>query len=412
MPVINLEKNTVVSNPKLWTLDFVLICLSSFTVCLTFHSLIPTLPMYIQEYGGSKGMAGLAIAALTVAAVVIRPVTGWALDRYGRRAILITGLLTFLIPSLVYTLMLPIIPLLFFRFLQGFGWGIGTTSQATVASDVIPRSRLGEGLGFYSLAVSISLAMAPAIGLWMVDRFSFRVLFIVGSLLTMASLFLALVIKYPKLEATNQKSKLVFMEKLALHPSVIILLTTTTYSSLLSFLALFVQQKGMSTAGLFFTVLAITMLVSRPLAGTIVDRKGRSGYDLTVFSGLATIIASMIIVAQTSSLWQLIAGGILFGIGFGSVQPTMLALCINSVPSVRRGAANATYWTAFDIGIAFGSVLWGIIANYFGYVVMFYLNIVPPLLALLVYCTSGKPLSTNRPASGGRGSGEGPGVHK
>lgn len=240
-------------------------------------------------------------------------------------------------------------------------------------------------MGFFSLAVSISLATAPAIGLWLVDRFSFHALFIVGSLLTLTSLVLALLIKYPRLEASNQKSKLVFMEKLALRPSVVMLLTTTTYSSLLSFLALFAQQKGMSTAGLFFTVVAITTFVSRPLSGTIVDKKGRSGYDLTVYSGLAAIIASMIIVAQISSVWHLIFGGVLFGIGFGFVQPAMLALCINSVPSVRRGAANATYWTAFDIGVAFGSVLWGIIASYFGYVVMFYLNIIPPLLALLVY---------------------------
>lgn len=390
MEVIQSKKHTVEAKPRLWTLDFVLICLSSLMVCLAFHSLIPTLPMYIQEHGGSRGMAGLAMAALTVAAVIIRPITGWALDRYGRRVILVTGLLAFLIPSLVYSLMLPIIPLLFFRFVQGFGWGIGTTSQGTVASDVIPRRRLGEGLGFFSLAVSISLATAPALGLWVVDRFSFRALFIAGALLTIASLALALLIKYPKLEASNQTAKRGFMEKLVLCPSLVILLTTITYSALLSFLALFVQQKGMSTAGLFFTVVAITTFVSRPLAGATVDRKGRSGYDLTVFLGLTAIIAAMIIIAQTSSLWHLICGGILFGIGFGSVQPTMLALCINSVPFNRRGAANATYWTAFDIGVALGSVLWGIIANYFGYVVMFYLNIIPPLLALLLYLTNKK----------------------
>jgi len=394
MTVIQNGMHAVASKPKLWTLNFVLTCLSSLTVCLAFHSLIPTLPIYIQEHGGSKGLAGLALAALTVAAVIIRPITGWALDRYGRRVILITGLLTFLIPSLVYTLMLPIIPMLFFRFVQGFGWGISGTSQGTVASDVIPRRRLGEGLGFFSLATSISLAMAPAIGLWLVDRYSFHALFIAGSVLTMTSLVLALMVKHPKMEGSNQTSKLVFMEKLALRPSVIILLTTITYSSLLSFFALFVQQKGMSTAGLFFTVVAITTFVSRPLSGTIVDRKGRSGYDLTVFSGLAAIIASMIIIAQLSSMLHLIFGGILFGIGFGSVQPTMLTLCINNVPSNRRGAANATYWTAFDIGVAFGSVLWGIIANYFGYVVMFYLNIIPPILALLVYLMNKKEAKT------------------
>lgn len=378
-----LKKNQIEST--LWNGNFLLICLSSLTVCLAFHSLIPTLPLYIQEHGGSKGTAGLAMAALTVAAVIIRPVTGWALDRYGRRAILIAGLLTFMVPSLVYTLMLPIIPLLFFRFIQGFGWGIGSTSQGTVASDIIPRSRLGEGLGFFGLTTSISLAMAPALGLWLVDRFSFQALFIFSSFLAGASLVFALMIKYPKLENPGPTFKLVFMEKLAIRPSMVILLTTITYSSLLSFLALHVQQKGISTAGLFFIVMAITTFVSRPLAGTIVDKKGSSGYDVTIFSGLTAIIASMIIIAQISSLGYLLIGGILFGIGFGFVQPTMLALCISRVPSARRGAANATYWTAFDIGVAAGSIFWGIISNYFGFAIMYYLNIVPPLLAVAVY---------------------------
>lgn len=371
----------------LWNLNFVLICLSSLAVCLSFHSLIPTLPLYIEGYGGSRGMAGLAMAALTVAAVIIRPVTGWALDRFGRRVILITGLLAFMVPSLVYTLMLPIVPLLFFRFIQGFGWGIGSTAQGTVASDVIPGSRLGEGLGFYSLAVSVSLAVAPAMGLWLVDRFSFQVLFFTSFLLAGVSLALSLGIRHPRREAPPASLKPAIIERAALGPSVVMLLTTITYSSLLSFLALFVQQKGVSTAGLFFTVVAATTFVSRPLSGAIVDKKGRWGYDLTVFSGLFAVTASMIVIAQTSSWWSLVLGGVLFGVGFGCVQPTMLALSVNSVPPVRRGAANATYWTAFDIGVAFGSVFWGIMAGYFGYVIMFYMNIIPPLLALMVYFT-------------------------
>lgn len=85
MTVLQNVTQTVESKPKLWNLNFVFICLSLLTVCLAFHSLIPTLPLYIQEHGGSKGMAGLAMAALTVSAIIIRPITGWALDRYGRR---------------------------------------------------------------------------------------------------------------------------------------------------------------------------------------------------------------------------------------------------------------------------------------------------------------------------------------
>ncbi len=370
---------------KLWNRNFILISLSFLTVCLAFHSLIPTLPIYIQERGGSEGMAGLAMAVLTIAAVIIRPVTGCALDRYGRRAILIIGLLTFLIPSLAYILLLPIAPLLFFRFIQGFGWGIGNTSQGTVVSDVIPRNRMGEGLGFFGLATSISLAVAPAAGLWLVEHVSFQVLFIFSSLLTGFSLVLAMLVKYPELNKSGSKSSMVFIEKASICPSAITLLTTITYSSLLSFLALYAKQKGISPAGVFFVVMAVTTFVSRPLSGIVIDKKGSTGYDLIIFSGLAAIIGSMVVIAQTFSLWYLIIGGILYGLGFGFVQPATLAICINSVSSARRGAANATYWTAFDVGVAAGSVFWGIVSNYFGFTIMFYLNVVPPLLAAAVY---------------------------
>ena len=377
---------------KLWTANFILICLSSLCAFVAFHSLLPTLPIYIESQGGSKGTAGLALAFLTVAAVTIRPFTGWALDNYGRKVILAFGLLTFLIPSLLYISMVGIIPLLFFRLIQGFGWGICNTAQGTVASDIIPHQRLGEGLGLFSLTISLSLAVSPAIGLWLVDTFSFQHLFITASLLIIFSMLLALNVKYPKPAAARTKTKLVFFERRALRPTLIILLMSLTYSSLISFLALFVRQKGMPTTGLFFMFMAITSIIGRPLSGGLVDRRGRRGYDIVVITGLISIILAMLVLARVSSSWHLVVSGTLFGIGFGFLQPTMQALCISSVPSDRRGAANATYWTGFDTGVAIGSIFWGIIANSYGYPTMFNLTIIPPLIALVIYFLKRKPI--------------------
>ncbi|MDA8211261.1 MAG: MFS transporter [Clostridia bacterium] len=371
--------------PRLWTLDFVLICLSTVTVYIAFHSLLPTLPVYIKELGGSTGTAGLALALLTIAAVFIRPVAGWALDGYGRKTIFLSGLVIFLLPSVVFIGMVPLTLLLFLRLIQGFGWGICNTAAGTVASDIVPPSRLGEGLGFYSLTSAFSLAIAPAIGLWLIDSFSFRTLFITCSVLTLAAFALALPIKYPQLKKRPGGTKLVFMEKTAIRPAIVMLLVTINYSSLLSFLALFVRQQGMGTAGIFFTTLAVTTLLSRPLSGRIVDSLGQRGYNLVVLPGILAIVASMLVLAQTSGPLYLVAAGILYGIGFGFVQPTMLTLCIRNVPPSNRGAANATYWTAFDIGVALGSVIWGVVANTYGYPVMFTTTVIPPLLALVVY---------------------------
>lgn len=104
-----------------------------------------------------------------------------------------------------------------------------------------------------------------------------------------------------------------------------------------------------------------------------------------MFLGVTAIVTAMYTLAITSTSYHLAIGGIFFGIGFGLIQPGMLALCINYVPPSRRGAANATYWTAFDIGVALGSILWGMVTEIVGYEAMFKLGIIPPLLAMLYY---------------------------
>ncbi|MFZ3173050.1 MAG: MFS transporter [Carboxydocellales bacterium] len=369
----------------LWTRDFILILLSTILVFIAFHSLIPTLPMYIKELGGSTGTAGLALGLLTGSALLIRPFSGWALDGYGRRLILLGGLLLFLLPSLFYIGMVPLSMLLFLRIIQGFGWGICNTAAATVATDLIPPSRLGEGLGYYSLSSSVSMAISPAIGLWLIDNFSFRTLFITCALLVFVSFAMALLIKYPRLEKRMGGTKINFLEKTALRPAIVIMLVTTTYSSLFSFLAMFARQQSVGSAGIFFTTLALTTLLSRLFSGRIVDNMGTRGYNLVVLPGILFMVAAMLVLAHISGLVYLIVGAVLYGIGYGFVQPTMLALCINNVHPSKRGAAIATFWTAFDIGIALGSVFWGIVANTFGYGIMFNLTAIPPLLALVVY---------------------------
>jgi MFS family permease len=124
------------------------------------------------------------MAALTLAAVFSRPVAGWALDKYGRKLIYLGGLLVFLVPSILYIFMVPVTLLIVLRFIQGLGWGVANTSSWTVASDIVPPERLGEGMGFFSATLSISMAVAPAVALWLIAQYSFEALFLACSLLT------------------------------------------------------------------------------------------------------------------------------------------------------------------------------------------------------------------------------------
>lgn len=375
------------NKPKLWTFNFILSCLAHFSMYLVFFSYAPTLPIYIEKFGGSSTIAGLAMASLTLAAVFSRPVAGWALDQYGRKLIFLGGLLILLLPSILYAFMVPVTLLIVLRFIQGLGWGVANTSSWTVASDIVPPARLGEGTGFVSATLSIAMAVAPAIALWLIARYSFEVLFWVCSFLTIILIVLALMIKYPNIEKQAVKAKTVFMEKTALLPAMAILFIGITYSSQLSFISLYTIQQGMVSAGLYFSAFAISTLVFRPLSGIIIDRKGEKGYDLVVLVGSLAMIAAILVLTKLAAPFHLVAGGTLYGLGFGFIQPTILAQCIKRVPSSRRGGANATYWTAFDIGVASGSTGWGFVANASGYSMMFLLTLIPVVIALAIYFT-------------------------
>lgn len=380
-----IQENIELEKPRLWTLNFLLICLSTLTLSLVFHSFNTTLPVYIERFGGTAKIAGLALSSLTAAAIISRPITGYYLDRYGRKLIFLGGIMLFMIPTAIYLRMIPVVMLIAIRFIQGLGWGIGHTSTGTVALDIIPRERLGEGLGVYSLANSVSMSCAPAIALWLINNYSFELLFLICLFITTITLILALSIRYPKIEKQPGDFKFVIFDKTALRPSIIMLIVSFMNSSLISFLPLYAQEQGLTTAGYFFTAMAVTSLISRFLSGIIIDRGGRKGYDLNIIVGTSSIVSTMVIVAHTGKLFHLIVGGLLFGLGFGLVQFTLLILAVNNVPPEKKGSANATYYTAVDLGIAVGSLSWGFVAAGLGYKTMYYLVIIPAVISCFIY---------------------------
>ncbi len=372
-------------NTGLWTKDYIFICLSSLFLFLAFHSMIPTLPIYMERYSGISGAAGLPLAALTIGAVLTRPLAGWALDTYGRKAIFFGGLLLFLLPIFFYIWMVPAYLLIFLRFIQGMGWGIGNTASSTVASDVTPLKRMGEGMGIFTITLTLPMTVSPALSLWIIDHYSFSFLFGITFTLTVISIILVFFIRIPRLERPKIKPKFVFMEKTGINPAMVMLMFTMSYSSILSFLPVYAIQQDIHATGLFFTVFALSTLVTRPLTGMFVDRKGEMGFSIAISLGCLCISSALIVVAQASALSHLLIGGFLFGIGFGMGQPAIHALCIRNAPPRKRGAANATYWTAYDIGILIGSLFWGLVVALYGYQVMFYLNMLPMLIALVIY---------------------------
>lgn len=409
------------TRPPLWTRDFVLATVANLAVFTGFQMLMPTMPVYVEHLGGREATMGVVTGIFTLSAVGIRPAVGRALDTLGRKPVFLFGLAVFVASALAYARVPSIAALLAVRALHGLGWGCSTTAAGTIAADVIPRERLGEGMAFFGLAGTLAMAVAPAMGLFVIARSGFTTLFVASAALALTALALAAAIRYgryrlppaatapePGLAAaagpaptTAQpaaaavpdpvpppgRAGATLFEPRAVRPGVVMLLCNTTYGAIVTFLALYGLQRGIPNIGPFFTVYAGTLALTRPLSGVLVDRRG---YDAAVVPGLLVVAASMATLSQAASLPAFLAAAVGAGVGFGAVGPAMQALAVHGLPPYRRGAANSTYYIGFDLGIGLGAMLWGAVSQAVGYAAMYLMAAAPALLALLVYVASGR----------------------
>jgi len=372
------EKAT--NSELLWSRDFILITAISLFTMIGFQMLLPTLPVYAIKLGGTSASAGLVIGIFTLSSVLIRPFVGYALDRYGRKVLILSGILFFTTCVLVYSWAWSLAVLLLIRFLHGFSWGLTSTSTNTTATDIIPKSRLGEGMGYYGLAGTFSMALAPALGLWILNHYGFSTMFFASFVACTLSIILALPIKYQS--ASKDQVTFRFIEPSAVNSAIVILLITMTYGAIVSFIALYAEERGITNIGPFFSVYAVFLAITRSFSGKLIDKKG---FDFVVIPGMILIMFAMGCLYMANQLIVFLLAGTIYGIGFGMVSPSLQALSVVNTPANRRGTANGTFFTGFDLGIGISSMLWGAVAQVTGYSFMFLCTILPCLLALIVY---------------------------
>lgn len=379
---------------KIWTKDFIMIVFANLFIFLAFQMSIPTLPLYVREIGASERFIGLVVGIFTFSALLVRPKAGQWIDSKGRAPVFLIGLVILALSTYSLAVSFTIIVLLVVRIVQGIGWGLSNTASGTVASDLVPRDRRGEGLGYFGLSGNFALAVGPALGLILVDYISFQWLFVICGSLTLIALVLALNVKYPKAEVmvddeTNTRHEVApprfdFVEKNAMPASILLLFITLAFGGIATFLPAFTYERGFDShyIQIYFIIYAFALLTTRLFSGQLFDRKGLT---IVFVPGVISIIIAMLLLSQLWNPATLFAAAVLYGLGFGSVQPALQAWAVNSSPNNRRGMANATYFSAFDFGVGCGAMLFGFVAEIFPYSAIYYLSAVSVTISLILF---------------------------
>lgn len=376
----------------IWTRNFLLVTLVNLFIFLAHQILLPTAPLHARGLGASDAMIGLMAGLLTATSVLFRYLAGTAADKFGRRAVLWTGIVFMGIVTALYGFLPSLAAFFILRVVHGIGWGVASTATATIATDNIPTSRFGLGMNYFSLSTSLAIAFAPLAGIFLFSRSGADTLFGVSFAMIAAAAVLALPLRYspPASHSGRASPKAEYSAWKTIQPSLTMFIICIGYGAVTSFLPLFAQERGIGNIGSYFTVYALSMVFLRPWFARMADRHG---YGRILYPGIVFLGAGLLILSFSTGYASFMVSALLYGIGFSAAQATLQTLSAIHAPVARLGVANAVFFMLFDGGMGIGSIVAGLIAARTGYEPMFLIMSATLLASLVFHIISSKLLS-------------------
>ena len=343
----------------------------------------------MQNYGLDPVHAGFAVGAYIIASIFSRIFAGWKLESFGRRRMLIFGFGWFLIATMLYFVPASYGLFIAIRFFHGAAFGVASNTISTITTDYIPRSRWGEGMGYYSVVGIVAAACGPFLGLIIFTSYGIFSVFVLCAVCAIISFVFCLLIGVREIEAptrsttidaanitsevtivdtdantipANSKAKkglklTDLFEPAALLLSIVSGLTTGVYASMTSFLNAFsITIDAVEAASWFFVVYTIAVVATRPLQGRLLDAGHVNG--LMVGTSLVTV-AGFVLLAFTQDSTQLLFAAVLMGLGYGNQFATCMADATRNIPNHRMGVALSTFFTFADTSQGIGPVIMG-----------------------------------------------------
>lgn len=368
---------------KLWTRDLVLIILVNLCVFTNHIMSLSTFPFYIQSLGGSEAVAGICAAAFAFVAVIIRPFVGWWLDNGVRKVALVVGLLLLGAAPLGYVFVPVLSMSIAFRMLHGIGLSFSNSTTATVASDVICRPRFAEGMGYFGMATALASAIAPALGLSLMEGFGFGTLYAVAAGIAGLGLVLFAFVRTRKVDVPKKKLNLrTIINRNSLPATATMLVFMLTFGALENFVAIFASENSLPSGSIYFIVMSVMLLVVRVTLGKLVDQRGEA---IFVYTCNAAMLVAFLLLALVPNTATYILSAALAGYAFGGLEPSLQSMAVHTSTDETRGSANSTFLCGYDIGYGLGGGLAGSLITAMGYSSMWMIVSLACVVSALIY---------------------------
>ncbi|MGK7910055.1 MAG: MFS transporter [Synechococcus sp.] len=368
-------------------------------------TLLPTLPLYISDVGGSDWQVGIAMGAFAVGLVASRPWLGPLADRRGRKLVLQIGLVAATLAPIGYLFVNSIPAIVLIRAGHGISIAAFATAYVALVTDVAPPDFRGTVIGYMSLVNPIGLMVGPAIGGYALEWGGYRALFLLSAGLGGIGWLLASrVPEPPSLSSLARASDSRFWGLLTqpriIAPSVTMLFVGLAFGVLTTFMPIFVRSGDFGiNPGLFYLASSAVTFVMRVVVGRASDRWGRG---LFVTAALVGMAVALLVLANAHSGREILLAGGLHGAGFGVLIPTISALLADRSQPNERARLFGLCLTGFDVGIASAGFLFASLSATLGYSRLFTLaaGMVGAAATIFITCSASSLTASIKFATG------------
>ena len=409
------KKTAALKKDRLFSKDYILIMYATMSTSFMNILFSSSTALHITALGGLQVQAGLLVTVNTMSALIIRPISGVLSDKIGRVKLLIAGAIMCSVGCILYGFAGAITILLAIRVVLGLGFGMHSTCAGAVAADVLPKSRLAEGIGIYGMGTTLAQALAPLIAVTIIGDgalSNFRTLFFFMAGMCAVCAVADCCITYEskaKKEKSNaetaggdetspddvaaspaaaaeapeppQKTILGF-EYVVFAPMAVMALMFMGSAALNTFVVPFGRGIGISNPGYFYMISASGMFISRLVFGKVADRFGN---DVVIIPGFIVLITGLALLPTAGSLPHFLALALPIGLAQGAVSPTFNSLLFKRSSPARRGSASGAAWSATDVGYAIGTPLLGLLADARDYRYVFWAGSISIAASLILY---------------------------
>ena len=365
------QANNIERRERLWNSNYLKVWCANFMIFFSFMLLTPLLPSYLSDtFGADKQTIGIVLSGYTLTALLIRALSGYIVDSFPRRTVLILSYALFALFFAGYIVAGSLVLFAIVRTLHGAPFGATTVSNSTVAIDVLHPSRRAEGIGYYGLSNNIATAISPTVALLLFGAYkSYDLLFWVAFITALIGLASTLSVKLREREIVKNNQPLSLDRFILLkgwRQGAAMICYAFSYGVLATYIAIYGQEELGITGGtgLFFMLLAIGLILSRLVGGRKL-RQGKVTQNASI--GIAVSLVGYFVFAAVHNYWGYYGAALIIGLGNGHMFPAFQTMFINLAPNSQRGTANSTLLVSWDIGIGLGILVGGIVSEHIGY---------------------------------------------